>query len=301
MLATKYKEFLSLLNTSNEKGVIKILHRGMTKEFAFNALNIHLTLNTIEQFAEGLFFFGEKSRYFWNERLRSIGSRHYSKKYDEGQSNLAFDINDSSDELFKFIFKEFNKLIIEQSKPATSVFFETNKLAISYFDKLDKLDSFLNLIQQLSLSQRVIARNYYLKLLHQLGESSYKSNSHFISSSKKRRVAKKFSKKGIIINFWNVNFDSEQLHVDIPKFIGMPYEEQEEISLFTVILPQFIYSFEFENVIYPNPAIKSTKDLELAILCGFDIKQDNFVERLKIETNYSSGIVTNGKTYEKLD
>jgi len=56
-------------------------------------------------------------------------------------------------------------------------------------------------------------RNYYLRILHQLGESNFKNQSNFVSSSEKRKVARKFSKSEIIINFWDINikksFDSK--------------------------------------------------------------------------------------------
>ena len=89
-----YSEFLELLDSFKEDRLIKLLYRGVTKDFAFKCLNLDLKCNTIDQFAEQLFYFGEKSRYFWNERINS------------SKQEFNFEINDTSDEFFKYIFKE---------------------------------------------------------------------------------------------------------------------------------------------------------------------------------------------------
>lgn len=283
-----YQLFLDLLKDSKEKGQIKILHRGMSKNFAFNKLNLDVNLNTIDQFAEKLFFYGEKSKYFWNEKLNT--SKH----------KFEFEINDTSDNFFKYIFNEFNKLIDSHKNEMTDRFFLKNEVTVSFFSRYENIDLFIDKIKQLTQNDRILVRNYYLRILHQLGEVTYKENSQFISSSTSENVAKKFSKSEIMINFWDLDFIKHDLAIDVPMFIGKPYRSQKEISIFTVILPHFIYSFNYQNTIYPNPAIELSKDMELAVFCGLEIKQENFKEKLKTETNYSSGIEKNGNKYSEI-
>jgi len=79
----KYTEFLALLKNAKENGLIKLLFRGVNEEFAFKSVGLDIKYNTIEQFQERLFFFGEKSKYFWNEKLKT-------RKYE-------FSLNDTLD------------------------------------------------------------------------------------------------------------------------------------------------------------------------------------------------------------
>lgn len=280
-----YIRFCDLLKESKEKGILKMLHRGMTKDFAFNELKLDVNFNTIDQFKEKLYFYGEKSKYFWNDKLNT------------SKDHFEFDINDTSEDFFTYIFKEFNKLIQFHTNQVTTQYFEKNITTISFFSQLRNIKLFLLKINHLSAEERINIRNYYLRILHQLGESTYKKNSQFISSSTSEKVPERLKRNEIIINFWDLDFSRPDITADIPKFVGKPYKNQKEISVFTVILPHFIYSFKYQNSTYPNPAIKTTKNLEFAILCGLDIIQENFSENLKKDTNYNKGIETDGKEY----
>jgi hypothetical protein len=90
-----YQSLLYNLTKAKENNWIILLHRGVSKKFAFEKVSLDIKYNTIEQFAEKLFFFGEKSKYFWNNKINPANSQ------------LQFDINDTSDSFFKYIFKEF--------------------------------------------------------------------------------------------------------------------------------------------------------------------------------------------------
>lgn len=286
----KYNKFLDLLGTFEKKGCVEKLHRGISKEFAFKSLNLDLKHNSIEQFAERLFFFGEKAKYFWNEKLRN------------SEQEFDFEINDISNKFFKYIFNEFNNLIVNGKKPRTKQYFAKNKKPTSFFSETGNIDKFVEKIELLTESEQLQTRNDYLKILHQLGESDYKKSSQFLSGSEETKIAQGFSKGGITINFWEINSDKSKINFDIPLFVGKPYEKQKETTIFAVILPHYIYSFTDtdENLTYPNPAIKTTKNFEPAIFSGLEIQQNNFLEKLKMKTGYKSGIVTDGKKYNEL-
>jgi len=277
----KHNKFLDILKNAKESGAIKLLYRGVSKKFAFKSVGLYTKYNTLNQFQEKLFFFGEKSKYFWNEKLKT-------RKYN-------FTLNDTSDDFFKFIFNDLSKLINSFDNPATGRYFKRNSSTVEFFKEIKNIDLFIKKINKLNDRERTIVRNYYLRIIHQLGESEYKENSSFVSSSKNKFVAKKFSKNGIIINFWDFNFGNYKPEYDIPLFMGKPYKNQSEISIFGVILPHYIYSFKYKNKLYPNPAINDTNDLQGAILGGLDINQENFKERLHTETIYTKGVTTEGR------
>jgi len=55
----------------------------------------------------------------------------------------------------------------------------------------------------------------------------------------------------------------------------------------------------FVNVLYP--AIKNCNDIEGAILCGFEINQDNFIEKLKKETKNKRGVEIDGEIFNEIE
>jgi hypothetical protein len=46
--------------------------------------------------------------------------------------------------------------------------------------------------------------------------------------------------------------------------------------------------------------LKTCKDIKCAIYCGFEIQQDNFLERLKKETRFKKGVMTDGVKFEEI-
>ena len=283
-----YDKFLNLLMTYKKYGLIKVLHRGQRIDFAYRTLNLFPGLNSIDQFAERLFFFGEKSKYFWNESINS------------SREKLDFEINDISDDYFKYIFYEINTLIMNSKKPVTLKYLQKNHRTTSFFAKTENLGIFLTYLHKLSSTEKMQVRNHYLRILHQLNETGYKNKSLYLSSSSSVDIANFHGKNDIVINFWDLNISKQLLKSWPLQFVGKPYKNQKEISVFTVILPHFIYSFTYKGFTYLNPAIKATKNLEQAIFSGFDIKQESFLEKLKTSTNYRKGVKTDGSNYEEL-
>ena len=144
-------------------------------------------------------------------------------------------------------------------------------------------------------------RNYCLRILHQLGETSYIDKSLFVSSSTNVKEAKKFSNNEIIIYFWDFTFTSiKKTNNNLPYFIGRPYKTQKEISILNVIFPHYIYLFRYLNKDYINPALFTTHNLEIAILNGFEINQSNFSDKKKEQTDYNSGLIFDGKNYTEI-
>ena len=270
-----YNDFLESLNYYKSNNVIKVLKRGVSKEFAFKNFNLDIKHNSLQQFSERLFYFGEKSKYFWEQKMER-----------------QFSINDFGDNVFKFIFKKLNEIAKHSNpKAGTIIFRNKNRIAFDFFDNPNNLTIFLKKSTELEEFEKKQLRNYYFRIIHQLGETDFANFSINISGSENEFVARKFSKNQIIINYWDFDFNHFSIKEDsCPIFIGKPYKNQKEISVFGAIFPQYIYSFKYKNEIYYNPALFKNQDFQITVLTGFDIDQTDFKERLKSETNYEMGI-----------
>lgn len=268
----KYKLFTDRLSTMHENGEVKILYRGMSKKTEFETFNIDLEDYNIEQFAQKLFFFGNKSVYFVRE------------KYNED-----FKINDISPELLDFIFDEFFKLRKSTSK-RLKTFIEANKEKFSFFFNKENKAKFIESVLAQNEEDILITRNYLFSILHQIGNfSKYKKQSHFLSSTSKEEVAKHFSKEDFIIKFWEPILRKKE-YEGVYLFNSFVYAEQEESSIFTAIFPHYILSFTYKDKEYFNPHISSCIDLDFCIYFGFDINQENFISRLHSETILQKGV-----------
>ncbi|WP_418124405.1 hypothetical protein ACNFU2_07020 [Chryseobacterium sp. PTM-20240506] len=281
-MTTTYDKFLAALREFSKSGKIQILHRGLKREDAFKKFNLDTKHNTLEQFGERLFFFGEKSRNF------QIGNK-----------NLKVKINDTSTEVFKKIFEIYLTLATEYI-PAD--FYNLNKDKFAFFDVVNQ-NSFLKNINELSETCKVYLRNYYFLILHQLDYNDFKEISLLLSSSPDELQAANHSigKNGIKINFWQRNKIKPNCDFkNLPIFIGTPHPEENEESIFGAIFPHYIYSFECEGKIFINPNIPDLDDYDVIFYAGFDIDQSDFKEKLKKMTSYQSYLENNNGTLEEI-
>ena len=285
----KEKQFLEKLNFFKEKNIVKILYRGFNKSYAYPIYKLNHKNNNINQFAEKLFYFGEKSRYF----KKQIGERN-------------FELNEISNEVFQYVFEIFHKFSNNPQKIQKKRYFTKNSGKFIFFSKLDNLERFLNEITLLSDNQKTQLRNYYFRIIHQLGDNDFKNNSLLVSSSSNEKIADTFSKKnGIKIYFWDFEFNNFHFieNENIPIFNGKPYKNQKEISIFGAIFPHYIYAvldLESNHKIY-NPAIQNIENFEEVILNGFNLNQTNFSQILKNETTYEFGIENQSNNYKLIN
>ena len=285
----KEKQFLEKLNFFKQKNIVKILYRGFNKSYAYPIYKLNHKNNNINQFAEKLFYFGEKSRYF----KKQIGERN-------------FELNEISNEVFQYIFEIFHKFSNNPQKNQKKRYFTKNSGKFVFFSKLGNLERFLNEITLLSDNQKTQLRNYYFRIIHQLGDNDFKKNSLLVSSSSNEKITDTFSKKnGIKIYFWDFEFNNFHFieNENIPIFSGKPYKNQKEISIFGAIFPHYIYAvldLESNHKIY-NPAIQNIENFEEVILNGFNLNQTNFSQILKNETTYEFGIENQSNNYKLIN
>lgn len=276
----KYQEFLNHLNKFESDGSVIKIQRKYDKEFAFERLKLDVKYNSIDQFAERLFFFGEKSRHLWKERF---------------EKEIA--INDTSNKAFEIIFDQINNLNL--NKYPTD-FMDNNKDVFEYFKILDNKSKFANSASELPVEKKKEIRKHYLTILHQLDENKYKGQSLYISGSESENQAQLFADDGvsIIINFWDLKQEKKSLEeTDLPIFRVFPFPEEEEISVFGAVFPHYIYSFVYKGHVYPNPAIATENNFDISVMGGFTIQQDDFESRLKSKTTYKRMIEKNEDSY----
>jgi len=279
----KYETFIKRLNYFKSKGLIKILHRGFSTEFGYDRFNLHPKYHNLNDFAKLLFYYGDKSKYFWNQ-----------------MNGRDFGLNETNDEIFVYIFKIFNELVQNQKKIGTKRFVDKNKINFNFFKNENNKKRFIKEIGVITYNEKLKLRNYYFRIIHQLGETTFKNQSLMVSSSENENIAKKnFSNNEIVISFWDFNFNNFSINnTNLPVFKGKPYKNQKEISVFGAIFPHYIYSVKCKNKEILNPAIFDDADLDEVFFCGFNINQEKFKDKFKAETKFEFGIQSNNSKSE---
>lgn len=280
-MTTLYDKFKIVLENYKNENKIQILHRGFTKDYSFKKFKLDVKYNTLEQFGERLFFFGEKS-----------------KNFEFKKNNLKFKIGDTSAETFEKIFNIFCEL---ENDYIPSEYYLKNEKYFNYFTEENKND-FLEKVQNLDGNCKIYLRNYYFTVLHQLDNNDFKEVSLMVSSSTESKQAESYSigRNGIKINFWKWNSKTDICKfVDLPIFEGVPYPYEKEETIFGAIFPHYIYSFESEGKIYINPNIEELEDYEVLLYAGFNIDQSNFKEKLEKMTSYQTHLENNNGKLEE--
>ena len=279
-------KFIDRLNFYKREKVIKTLYRGFSKEFAFPVYNLNLKYHNVNDFAKCLFYYGDKSKYFWEQK-----------------NGRNFGLNDTSDKVFEYIFDLFCKIAKNPKKEKTIIYIKKNSKQFNFFLDKDNKIKFIKETKSINENNRNELRNFYFRIIHQLGETQLKDKSILISASEEEKESEKFSgKNGIKIYFWDFDFNNIPFinNNKIPIFQGKPYKNQKEVSIFGVIFPHYIYAvkdLENEKIIF-NPALKNIKNFDEIIFAGFDIDQTNFSLNLKNQTNFEFGLQYNSSEFK---
>lgn len=266
---------------------IKILYRGDNLTNFENKLSIENHPISREELLSRFFMVGEKSKKFY---LDNSGLSHIK-------------INQSDKSAFEFIFKALKK-VTKSKNLDHEEFFNKNEAFKEYFNS--KKEHFLDTISILNIDTQLSIKDYYLKLLHQLGSINYRDKSQFVSNSESQKIAGKFSKnKGEEIKIYSWIPRSENRRVEqvlkkynLPFYKEPPYVYQREISVVAGILPHFVTGVEYvkEKAFYINPNIFNSP-LSLDILMnGLKINQENF-HTVLLKTKYGSSFETDGINY----
>ncbi len=224
------------------------------------------------------------------------GKRYYNEL--EG-----FTINDTDDIVFTKIV-DYLKDSIRNKNSRVIAFFEKNEDFRKFFSNSQNKTTFIKALETLNTNDKLAVRNYYLILLHQLSAINYKDKSHFVSTTKDYKTAKRFGGNQrdktdqVILHCWQPILHEKQivLKCGLPAYKTSPYSYQKEITIFGGIFPHFISGIEVAKTksFYPNPNIFNGKITKDTFLYGLNIDQSNFEVIAKL-TNYKKTIITDGK------
>jgi len=215
-----------------------------------------------------LFLIGDKARYFYKNEILKIN-----------QHKRNINLIDSDDEIIDGIFNQIASAI-KNNQPYLQNYFEHNKSIKDYFGNPKNRNLFIYSIN--STKDKFKYRNYYLTILHQLYYIEYRNNTHFVSTSTKFSIAKKFAgKSGVVIHCWTPVIRLKRLLLkkyNLPRQIKSAFREQFEVSLTAGILPHYIVGIEFleKNEFYLNSNINENEINETVFMFGLNINQDNF-------------------------
>lgn len=273
----KISEFRERLELYENKGTIKVFYRGICFQSALSVFKINReSPDLMKKFAEKIFYYGDKPQYF---------------KLEKNNSEKKFSINDTSDEMFKFIFEEFNRL--QFSKDSTVEYHIAKNLKeINFFFNIDSKTIFLKKVEEYSDIAKVELRNYLLSFLHRVGDkTAYKKQSLFTSTTTSLTTARNFG-KDVVLKFWKPKSHLKVYDGEF-KFDDNIYPEENELTLLGGIFPTHLFSFEYmRKDEYYNPNILDVENIDIAIINGLDIDQTDFSNRLPKETLHSNGLTT---------
>ena len=170
-------------------------------------------------------------------------------------------LDDASDKTFKELFKILN-ILSENKIVQFEDFFSKNQNLVQYFKIYNNIDNFSQTIEKVRKNIKIKIRDYYLTLIHHIGDKSYYPDSPFLSVTTDLRIAERFSKDNndkIILFGWlplnrlcpdyAVTFDylnsiDEKLEeMNLPTYIESFYPEENEISLKGGLLPHYLIGY----------------------------------------------------------
>lgn len=278
---------LELINEQLEKNIL-ILYRGMKMKNQLDRLNA----TTSDEIFNKLFMLGDKASNYYNDK-------HKLDNFLLDERNYLLDINDISDNTFKFIFNEIKNNLDEENVKFKNYFINNTD------------ESFIQCIKKLSDKEKLRIRDYYYAYLHTDGKLVNKF-SHYISTTKNYSVANRFS------NGTNTRPENKLIfsyilkkpYIDFAIYSrnagylgklcsqkGLPiykakYLEEDEISVKGGLFPHFIFGIECiehkRKYFIVNPYLfEENFDIRDITTKGFPINQEYFEDVIKT-TNYKS-------------
>lgn len=291
----KLSAFLVGLAGSSSKKKHQLIFRGENYQSLKSKFKLTGDELNFHHLSDMLFMIGEKGR-------------GYRKSYrDKIKKYKLFSITDSSSELFKYIFLKYRDVLSIMNYQVTDKFKRENVLFTDFFLNKKNEQFFVETIMTFTKGKREIARDFYLKPLHQIGQSGYYNNSVYLSTTPEIKVANYFSNykdssSPVIIVGWigatmkNNSFgltyaDKAKTFLDgvkLPVYSGVFFPKQKEVTLRGGMFPHYIlgYILKERMEFNLNPHFFSTeKSFTEIIKNGFDIDQTHFFEALR-QTDY---------------
>ncbi|MFV0482374.1 MAG: hypothetical protein ACK5LP_10415 [Campylobacteraceae bacterium] len=250
-----------------------------------NLTNLYSVLNeySIEDISNKIFMLGEKAKNFYNDHdcLDNLCGK---------QRNYLLNMNDTSDETFKFIYNNIKDDNHHNDTDFKIFFQETSE------------SKFLQIIQPIQNNDKLMIRDYYYAYLHTM-DNVVKTYSHYVSTTLKYEEALKFGKdENKIIyhyilteSYYKFAIHSKNISENISelcKKYNLPaykarYDSEDEISIKGGLLPHFIFGIEHimaneepEFIVNPHLFEKNFK-IDDIITKGLLINQESFEDIIK--------------------
>ncbi len=298
----KVKEFDNWLTDSINEKKIKLFYRGVDEG--------HLKNRVKKSFRKGgdngkmhyIFEYGEKAKSYLKENVKKqADTNHFI--------NL---IQDVSNEVFKNIFYKIREVLTMKRKDVVKNFKSSNPAFKDYFYNKENHQDFLAKIQRLNDFEQFNVRNYYLRLLHTIGEiGNYNELSPCVSLSTELEVAQDFAgQKGIVLFYWLPNpierfgTSIEIIHQSsafigkkgLPIYFSDYFPNQKEFCLTGALLPHQLIGYQKnENFVFNSHLINSNQVFnEGFVEVGLEINQEKFEESIKRDSEYGKFLKVTG-------
>lgn len=298
----KVEEFDNWLTDSINEKKINLFYRGVDEE--------HLKKRVKKSFRKGgdngkmryLFEYGEKAKSYLKE----------SVKKQADTNNFISLIQDVSDEVFKKIFCKIREVLTMKRKDVVKNFKNSNPAFKDYFYDKENHQDFLAKIQRLNYFEKFNVRNYYLRLLHTIGEiGNYNELSLCVSLSTNLEVANDFAgQKGIILFYWLPNpierfgTSIEIIHQSssfigekgLPIYFSDYFPKQKEFCLTGALLPHQLIGYQKNKDFIFNPhLLNSNQEFdEDFVEDGLEINQEKFEESIIRDSEYGKFLKVTG-------
>jgi hypothetical protein len=298
----RVEEFNNWLIDSINKKKIKLFYRGVDEE--------HLKNRVKKSFRKGgdngkmryLFEYGEKAKSYLKENV---------KKQADTNHFLSL-IQDVTNEAFSKIFYKVREVLTMKRKDVVKNFKCSNPAFNDYFYNKANHQDFLTKTQRLNNFEKFNVRNYYLRLLHTIGEiGDYNELSLCVSLSTELEVAKDFAgQKGIVLFYWLPNpihrfgTSIEIIHQSssfigekgLPIYFSDFFPKQKEFCLTGALLPHQLIGYQKnENFVF-NPHLINSNQVfnEDFVEEGLVINQEKFEESIIRNSEYGKFLKVTG-------
>lgn len=292
----KFTSFCSAL--SKQKIKTQMIFRGDNYQALKDKLSLYGN-NDFNKLSALIFLIGEKGRVYRNE---------YKNKITKKKKIYPIDSVDLS--IFKYIFKKLNSILTKRIDiDKIKIFKNNNRKFDKYFSNKENIVDFTLKISLIKTTkEKIKMRDYYLNLLHQIGEIGFYNNSFFISTSTDIKIAEDFasnsngSEKIIFVSWVNypinrvgVNFNylnkfsGNVIYLGLPTYSKSFFPKQKEVSFKGGLLPHYILGYirpEQNEFIINSNFFTTNKEFDKIIKYGFEIDQSNFHSAIK-KTDYS--------------
>ena len=299
----KFHGLMKFIREKDKEGEVLLLFRGEEQRNVKRRLfGVDSKFESGEMFQRA-FYFGEKAR-------------HFSVDHSDGDRSALTDINDISDHTLEFIFERIANVINIPERRYHVLKNTSSKFREYFFEPSNRRDFLERVNGAHTSTDKLKVRDYYLYWLHTAGSPGIRLETHLVSTSIEKRIARYFStvKKSTKDNFIFHYFIPKPFHLHaispwlsdhhqlVVSDCGLPtykslglYPNQKEVAVKGALFPHFILGVELvaEKKFVVNSHAQHIHEYQYEEISksGFPIDQTDFAERI-FNTGYIRWVQT---------